>query len=400
MSSRRSRSGGTRIGTTFEAEVEILAEAAALDLALEVAVGGGDDAHVDVDARRSPPTRSQPRAPRARAGAWPAASSGSSPISSRKSVPPSASSKQPGAARSAPVKAPSRGRRARSRAASRGSRAQLMRTKGPAARALARWISAATTSLPVPVSPVMSTVTSLRAARRARSKTSRVAGVLGDDDLAVRRRRRGPAHLPERGGDELVGGGAVVGDGGGTRGGAYAGHLATERGERVSELVGLRARRLGQDEQVLAGGVLAGEIDAAQPRGDAQRRFATGAARAVQGDADDGERPAEAHRALDLGDEPRRQLAFADDGRGGARDIDADLDRPGGDDVARLQRHAPLDAPPVELRAVAAAEVFGVERVLAERDAQVAARDAIVVDDVGDVARAADHRPRDDRVRR
>ena len=76
---------------------------------------------------------------------------------------------------------------------------------------------------------------------------------------------------------------------------------------------------------------------------------------------------------------------------GGARDVDADLDGPGGDDVARLQRHAPLDAPPVELGAVAAAEVLGVERVLAERDAQVAARDAIVVDDVGDVARAADH---------
>ena len=109
-----------------------------------------------------------------------------------------------------------------------------------------------------------------------------MAASSADDDVAVRRRRRRPADLPERGGDELVGGGAVVGDGGGPRGGAHAGHLATERGERFGELVGLRARRLGQDEEVLAGGVLAGEIDAAQPRGDAQRRFATGAARAVQ----------------------------------------------------------------------------------------------------------------------
>ena len=41
--------GGQVNGHHVEAVVEILAEPAGLDLLLEVAVGGGDEAHVDVD---------------------------------------------------------------------------------------------------------------------------------------------------------------------------------------------------------------------------------------------------------------------------------------------------------------------------------------------------------------
>ena len=47
-SSSRSRSGGTRTTATREAEVEVLAEAAGRDLGAQVAVGRGDDAHVDL----------------------------------------------------------------------------------------------------------------------------------------------------------------------------------------------------------------------------------------------------------------------------------------------------------------------------------------------------------------
>ena len=46
MSSRRSRSGGTRMREDLQAVVEVLAEAALRDLLLEVAVGRRDDAHV------------------------------------------------------------------------------------------------------------------------------------------------------------------------------------------------------------------------------------------------------------------------------------------------------------------------------------------------------------------
>ena len=52
MSSRRSRSGGSCDREHGEPVVEILAEAAVVDLAAQIAVRRGDDAHVDRDARR------------------------------------------------------------------------------------------------------------------------------------------------------------------------------------------------------------------------------------------------------------------------------------------------------------------------------------------------------------
>ena len=49
MSSRRSRSGGSWMRDDVEPVVEVLAEVARRDLLLEVAVGRGDQAHVDLD---------------------------------------------------------------------------------------------------------------------------------------------------------------------------------------------------------------------------------------------------------------------------------------------------------------------------------------------------------------
>ena len=92
MSSRRSRSGAMD-RDHVQPVVEVLAEAPGGDLVAEVAVGGGDHAHVDVPRlRRADPLTSPSWSTRSSL-AWKSADI--SPISSRKSVPPSARSKQP-----------------------------------------------------------------------------------------------------------------------------------------------------------------------------------------------------------------------------------------------------------------------------------------------------------------
>ena len=57
---------------------------------------------------------------------------------------------------------------------------QSTTTNGLFARALASWMACATSSLPVPVSPVTSTVRSVGAAFFSRSKTPRIDGALPD----------------------------------------------------------------------------------------------------------------------------------------------------------------------------------------------------------------------------
>ena len=128
------------------------------DLGAQVAVGGGDDAHVELDATCVPPTRRTCRFSSARRS-FGCSSFGSSPISSRKSVPPSACSNTPAwACDGAGERARARGRRARSRRASALTAPQSKTTNGRRARALARCTDSATRSLPVPVSPSTSRV--------------------------------------------------------------------------------------------------------------------------------------------------------------------------------------------------------------------------------------------------
>ena len=98
-----------------------------------------------------------------------------SPTSSSSSVPPLAASKRPGRSWVAPVKAP--------RACPKSSLSrsvsvmapQLTAMNGPAARVDSSWTSRAIRSLPDPLSPVMRTVESTLATRRARSTTCRIA---------------------------------------------------------------------------------------------------------------------------------------------------------------------------------------------------------------------------------
>ena len=88
-----------------------------------------------------------------------------SPISSRNSVPPAASRKRPLRVCTAPVNAPRSWPKSSLSSSSRGMAAVLMATKGPSARGPALWIARATSSFPVPLSPVISTGTSLAATR-------------------------------------------------------------------------------------------------------------------------------------------------------------------------------------------------------------------------------------------
>ena len=81
-----------------------------------------------------------------------------SPISSRKSVPPSACSKRPRRIACAPVKAPRSWPNNSDSSKSFGMAAVLIAMKGLVARGLCRCNARATSSLPVPDSPLISTV--------------------------------------------------------------------------------------------------------------------------------------------------------------------------------------------------------------------------------------------------
>ena len=82
---------------------------------------------------------------------------GISPISSSSSVPPSASSKQPTRRSTAPVKAPFSWPKISLSMSDSGIAAQLTATKGPPFRGLNSCSVRAASSLPVPLSPVIST---------------------------------------------------------------------------------------------------------------------------------------------------------------------------------------------------------------------------------------------------
>ncbi len=96
-----------------------------------------------------------------------------SPISSRKSVPPLASSKRPFRARTAPVNAPASWPKSSLSSKLSVRAPQLTETRGPFARGLAAWIAWAISSFPVPVSPSSRTGASAFAARRTSSATGR-----------------------------------------------------------------------------------------------------------------------------------------------------------------------------------------------------------------------------------
>ena len=115
----------------------------------------------------SPPTRSTTRSSMTRSSLtwieW-----GSSPTSSRNTVPPSAVSSRPGLAAIAPVNAPRSWPNSSLSSRLSDSAAQLSLRYGLAARGDMRWTRSASTSLPTPVSPRIRTVMLPAAMRSAR----------------------------------------------------------------------------------------------------------------------------------------------------------------------------------------------------------------------------------------
>ena len=92
-------------------------------------------------------------------------------------MPPSAASNRPARSRSAPVKAPFTQPNSSLSSSVSGKAAQLMATKGCAARGLPRWMARAISSLPVPVSPEISTLARVRLAHATSSNTCCITGL-------------------------------------------------------------------------------------------------------------------------------------------------------------------------------------------------------------------------------
>jgi hypothetical protein len=105
-----------------------------------------------------------------------------SPISSRNSVPPCACSKKPRFLACAPVNAPRSWPKSSLSMSSRGMAAQLTFTNGSSARGERRWMAREMSSLPVPLSPVMST-------------DAFVGATFSISWKSFRHRRRSPDHL-------------------------------------------------------------------------------------------------------------------------------------------------------------------------------------------------------------
>ena len=99
-----------------------------------------------------PPTRKKLRLSSTRSSlTW--MLSGTSPISSSSSVPPSANSKRPSRRSAAPVNAPFSCPNSSDSSSDSGSAAQLMAMNGLPRRGERSWMPRATSSLPVPDSP-------------------------------------------------------------------------------------------------------------------------------------------------------------------------------------------------------------------------------------------------------
>ena len=91
-------------------------------------------------------------------------------------MPPSASSKRPRRAATAPVNAPFSWPNSSLSIRLPGTAAQLTATNGPSARALQACSVRAATSLPVPLSPSSSTVALVPATLRSASATGAITG--------------------------------------------------------------------------------------------------------------------------------------------------------------------------------------------------------------------------------
>ena len=151
-SSGRSRSGGNPHLHDLQAVVEVVAEVPLGDRGLEVAVGRGHDAGVDLQSRpcrrRGGSVRFSITRSRRLCSRIPI-----SPISSRKIVPLPASSNRPSLRALASVNAPFSWPNSSLSSSVSGTAAQLISISGSVALSPFSWIARATISLPLPLSP-------------------------------------------------------------------------------------------------------------------------------------------------------------------------------------------------------------------------------------------------------
>ena len=161
---RAARAAAAPRAPPTEPVVEVLAERAALHRRLEVAMGGGDDAHVDRDASRAAPTGRAlallEKAEQHPLGVRGAARRPRPGTACRRA----AAARRPAVRLTAPVKAPRSWPNSSLRSSSRVSVGAVQRLVAAGrAGALRRWMALATSSLPVPDSPRIKTGRSIGA---------------------------------------------------------------------------------------------------------------------------------------------------------------------------------------------------------------------------------------------
>ena len=143
---------------------------------------------------RSPPTRITFRSSSTRSSLA-CAGSGSSPTSSRNSVPPPAFSNAPRRSRSAPVNAPRSWPNSSLSTSCSGSAALLTATSGVLAPGPRRCSSRATSSLPVPLSPTISTLLGIGATRAIASRSDRIGALSPMSGVSPSNRDRSERNL-------------------------------------------------------------------------------------------------------------------------------------------------------------------------------------------------------------
>src|ERR1035441_3303708 len=154
---------------------EVVAERSRRHAPLQVFVRGRDQTDVDVDRLRpADPLEVVPLEDAQQLGLD---GGGRVATSSRKSVPPCAISKRPDREATAPVKAPRSWPKSSDSASVSVSAELFTATNGPSRRELLRWIASATSSFPVPLSPVTRTVASVGATFSMAAKSARIPGL-------------------------------------------------------------------------------------------------------------------------------------------------------------------------------------------------------------------------------
>ena len=174
-SSRRSRSGGRRSRTTSSrCSRSARKRPSATSVSRSWWVAATTRTSTRISSR--PPTRKNSPSASTRSNRV-CNGSGMSPISSRNRVPPLACSKRPRWRRCAPVNAPASWPNSSLSSSSAGIAAVLSATNGLPARGDSRCSARATSSLPVPVSPVTSTDSGACASRPIARNSVCIAGV-------------------------------------------------------------------------------------------------------------------------------------------------------------------------------------------------------------------------------